>query len=89
MNFFGSTPPVDRKKEIKSPSPISFFLPRLFSTGASKESCRTITKGQRDIDKEIRAVERSEKELINNIRLAHKNGREVKINLCCAQNVAG
>lgn len=46
-------------------------------TEAAKTAKREVRRGERDIDKEIRNVERSEKSLISEIRKTAKGGNQV------------
>jgi hypothetical protein len=47
----------------------------------AKSAKREIDHSKRDIDREVREIERNEKALISKIKMAHKNGNEVRIRL--------
>lgn len=47
------------------------------SSAAAKDAKRAVRSGERDIDKEIRSLERSEKSLVAEIKKTAKGGNQV------------
>lgn len=80
MNIFGSQSTKDDKsKEIRG-----LILSRNYHQvnnvlGAAKDANRQISRESRAVDKEIRDIEKCEKDLVAKIKTCHKRGKEVSL----------